>query len=112
MKVENDKSNPFLVRGFCKDEWFCDRELETERLLQNALNGVDTTLISPRKYGKTGLIFHLFHQIEKQQLPIKCIYVDLLQTRSIDDFINALAEELVKFPEQTSFGKRVWEISN
>lgn len=109
MKVGNDKSNPFLVRGFCKDEWFCDRELETERLLQNALNGVDTTLISPRKYGKTGLIFHLFHQIEKQQLPIKCIYVDLLQTRSIDDFINALAEELVKFPEQTSFGKRVWD---
>jgi len=105
-KIEYE-NNPFLVRGFLKDEWFCDREAETEKLLSNALNGVDTTLISPRKYGKTGLIFHLFHRIEEEHLPIKCIYVDLFHTRSLEDFVKALADELIKFPQQTSFGQRV-----
>jgi hypothetical protein len=99
--------NPFLTRGFLKDEWFCDRETETEKLLSNALNGVDTTLISPRKYGKTGLIFHLFHRIEAENLPIKCIYVDLFHTRSLEDFVKTLADELIKFPPHTTFGQRV-----
>ena len=109
MNEDLHKKNPFLVRGFVKDEWFCDREKETQRLLNNALNGVDTTLISPRKYGKTGLIFRLFSYIEKQNLPIKCIYVDLFHTRTTEDFVNALAKELIKFPEQSSFGKKIWD---
>lgn len=99
--------NPFLVRGYMKKEWFCDREKETEKLLQNVLNGVDTTLISPRKYGKTGLIFHLFHRIEEEKLPFKCLYVDLFHTSSLEEMVNVLAEELVKIPQQTSFGQRM-----
>lgn len=107
MDMNKHLENPFLTRGFLKDEWFCDRETETEKLLSNALNGVDTTLISPRKYGKTGLIFHLFHRIEAENLPIKCIYVDLFHTRSLEDFVKTLADELIKFPPQTTFGQRV-----
>lgn len=99
--------NPFSIRGFLKEEWFCDRKTETEKLLSNVLNGVDTTLISPRKYGKTGLIFHLFHRIEAEKLPFRCIYVDLLHTRSLEDFVKALTDELIKFPQQTSFGQRI-----
>ncbi len=107
MSTKEHTYNPFLTRGFMKDEWFCDREKETAKLLSNALNGVDTTLISPRKYGKTGLIFHLFHQVEKEKLPFKCIYVDLFHTGSLEDFVKALADELIKFPQQSSFGQRV-----
>lgn len=107
MEKKEHINNPFLTRGFLKDEWFCDREKETEKLLSNATNGVDTTLISPRKYGKTGLIFHLFHQIEKEKRPFKCIYVDLFHTSSLEDFVKALADELIRFPQQTSFGQRV-----
>ena len=109
MTQQNSKSNPFLVRGFLKDEWFCDREEETDKLLQNVMNGVDTTLISPRKYGKTGLLFHLFNRIEKEELPFKCVYIDLFHTRSLEDFVKALADELIKFPQQSSFGQRVME---
>ena len=107
MSEKERTSNPFLMRGFVKDEWFCDREKETDRLLNNAANGVDTTLISPRKYGKTGLIFHLFHRIEEEKLPFKCIYVDLFHTRSLEDFVKAMADELIKIPQHTSFGRRV-----
>ena len=109
MSNEKRLKNPFLIRGFEKDEWFCDREKETVQLLGNATNGVDTTLVSPRKYGKTGLIFHLFHHIEKENLPFRCIYIDLFHTRSLEDFVKALADELIKFPQHTSFGQRVMD---
>ena len=107
MAKRNNKMNPFLVRGFVKDEWFCDREQETKQLLANIQNGRDTTLISPRKYGKTGLIFHLFHQIEQQKLPYDTLYIDLFHTRDLQDFIKALGDTLVRYPEQTSFSERI-----
>ena len=109
MKKRIEEINPFLTRGFLKDEWFCDREVETDKLLSNMQNGVDTTLISPRKYGKTGLLFHLFHRIEREKLPFTCMYVDLYHTSSLDDFVKELAGKLIKFPEETSLGKKVMD---
>lgn len=107
MSGKKDKYNPFLVKGFDKDILFCDREKETEQLLNNALNGRDTILVSPRKYGKTGLIFHLFDYIERTNKDFETIYVDLFYTRSLADFIKALGDALVKLPEHTSFGQRI-----
>lgn len=107
MSGKKDKYNPFLVKGFDKDILFCDREKETEQLLNNALNGRDTILVSPRKYGKTGLIFHLFDYIERTNKDFETIYVDLFYTRSLADFIKALGDALVKLPEHTSFGQQI-----
>jgi len=39
---------------------FCDREEETQFIIDNAKNGVNTTLFSIRRMGKTGLIHHVF----------------------------------------------------
>ena len=99
--------NPFLVKGYVSPEYFCDREKETETLLRNIQNGVDTTLISPRKYGKTGLILHLFDAIQRKKLPFETLYVDIFATRSLSDFIKALAEAVMKkFPEKSHVGNK------
>lgn len=99
--------NPFLVKGYKSPVYFCDREEETETLLRNVTNGVDTTLISPRKYGKTGLIFHLFDAIQRKNLPIETLYVDIFATRSMSDFIKVLAEAVMKkFSEKTTIGSK------
>lgn len=99
--------NPFLVKGYVSPEYFCDREKETEALLRNIQNGVDTTLISPRKYGKTGLILHLFDAIQLKKLPYETLYVDVFATRSLSDFIKVVAEAVMKkFPEKTHIGSK------
>lgn len=99
--------NPFLVKGYVSPEYFCDREKETEALLRNIQNGVDTTLISPRKYGKTGLILHLFDAIQRKKLPYETLYVDVFATRSLSDFIKVVAEAVMKkFPEKTHIGSK------
>ena len=99
--------NPFLIKGYLSPEYFCDRIEETETLLRNINNGADTTLISPRKYGKTGLIYHLFETIQRNKLPIETLYVDIFATRSLSDFIKVLAEAVLKkFPEKSAIGSK------
>ena len=50
------RKNPFLTAGYEGPETFCDRERETAELIAAIENGRNTTLIAPRRYGKTGLI--------------------------------------------------------
>lgn len=103
--------NPFLTKGYLSSEYFCDRVVETEELLSRIENGVDTTLISPRKYGKTGLILHLFDEIAKHGLPYETVYVDIYSTLSSNDFVKTMAEAILdKFPEKTTIGNRFMQL--
>jgi AAA+ ATPase superfamily predicted ATPase len=98
--------NPFLTNGYISPALFCDRKNEVKELYGNVKNGIDTTLISPRRMGKTGLIFHFFNFLDKKR-NINAIYVDIYAARSLNDFIKLLAEATMrKFPEKTTIGKR------
>lgn len=52
--------NPFVVGRYVSDHYFCDREEETEFLTKQVVNGRNVALISSRRMGKTGLIWHCF----------------------------------------------------
>jgi len=82
--------NPFPVVGYHGKKLFCDRETETGRLVKNLTGGLNTTLISLRRMGKTALIYHVFDEILKDQQSI-CLYVDLYPTRNIRDLTRQLA---------------------
>ncbi len=57
--------------------------------------------------GKTGLILRLFDEISQKKQSYGTIYLDIYATRTLDDFINALAEAvLVHYPEKTKVGKQ------
>lgn len=95
-----------MVKGYLSKELFCDREKELDVLYENVLNGIDTTLISPRRIGKTGLIYRFFDYLKEKKWG-ECVYVDIYASRGMEDFIRMLAEAiLLKFPEKTSIGKR------
>ena len=100
------QENPFIVKGYKSAAYFCDRETETEALISNIGNGADTTLISPRKYGKTGLILHTFAEMERRRLAFETLYVDIFATLTLQDLTRTLAEAILhRFPERTSIGK-------
>lgn len=88
--------NPFIYEGYEGPEYFCDRTVETEELISNLRNGRNTTLISPSKIGKTGLIKHAFHQIRQQNKDAICIYVDIFHTQNQYDFVQALGSAIVE----------------
>ncbi|MDR1226085.1 MAG: ATP-binding protein [Prevotellaceae bacterium] len=105
-----EKYNPFLIKGYKSAELFCDRKNEVRQLYQHAQNGIDTTLISPRRMGKTGLIFRFFDFLENGK-NFKPIYVDIYSARSLSDFIKLMSEAILKqFPGTTSIGKKFFNI--
>ena len=88
-------NNPFLISGYHSPEFFCDRERETETILQALHNERNITLIAPRRMGKTGLIHHTFHQLKEQAPDIVTIYMDIYSTQSIGDFVRLFAHTVL-----------------
>ena len=84
------QSNPFVLAGYEGPEYFCDRVAETRALIRALENGSNVTLLSPRHYGKTGLISNVFNRLEKKG-EYTTIYLDLFGTQNLADFTNALA---------------------
>lgn len=98
--------NPFPVVGYHGPSMFCDREKETDKLSGNLQSGLNTTLISLRRMGKTAMIYHVFNQILKEKQSI-CLYVDLYPTRSIKDLTRQLATASINMlPGKKWTGKR------
>ena len=58
------KTNPFVLSPAIPDEYFCDRQTESASLIKSFKNQENVVLISPRRVGKTGLIYHCFNQPE------------------------------------------------
>jgi AAA+ ATPase superfamily predicted ATPase len=102
--------NPFQTTRYVNKEYFCDRNNELNSLLRNVNNGINTTLVSPRRMGKTGLIYRFFDQL-KAEKSIKYVYVDIFATNNLSDFTHVLAEAIFsKFPMKSSFGTRLFKV--
>ncbi len=105
-----EEINPFQSIGYISKEYFCDRESECQALFRNAENGINTTLISARRLGKSALIRRLFEEIEEKKDWI-CIYIDIYANQNLKDFTETLAQAIFKhFPEKKGVGKRFLEI--
>lgn len=87
--------NPFLIYGYEGTEYFCDRKEETEDIIESLKNGCNLTLMSPRRYGKTGLIHNVFQRVKEHGDDVTCFYVDIYATHSLSDFVQALGKAVV-----------------
>lgn len=87
--------NPFLTSGYKGDEYFCDREEETRRLVTALRGGNNVTLISPRRLGKSALIHHAFAHILKEEPDAHCFYIDIFATKNLEQMVQLLAREIV-----------------
>ena len=90
----NDK--PFVFGVATADENFTDREKETARLLANFQHGINTILISPRRWGKTSLVQKICRIAQSDKL--KIVYLDIFSCRSDGEFFDKFAEAVLKQP--------------
>ena len=108
IRIEGDMDNPFTIKSYESKEKFCDREEELALMLRNCVNNTDTTLISQRRMGKTGLIMRLFDELKDVRPDIHTIYIDIFAARNIDDFIKLMAEAAMRsFKPKTSMGEKL-----
>jgi len=94
---------PFIFGVATSGENFTDREQETARLLSNFRHGVNTVLISPRRWGKTSLVQKVCRLAQSDSL--KIVYLDIFSCRSDRDFYDAYASAVLR---QTSSKWEEW----
>ena len=100
MKQKNIKpGNPFQFGVVIDDSAFCNRKSEIAFLKNQIKNGYSTWLFSPRRFGKTSLVEKVFRETESTT----CIFFDLYNIKSVDDFSrkysNILAKELFNWKD-------------
>lgn len=97
--------NPPFLYGIAADsKHFTDREAETQRLMLNFENGLNTIIISPRRWGKTSLVNKVAEQMSSN-LDIRMIRMDAFSVRTPEDFYRIFATEVIK---QTSTRAEEW----
>lgn len=97
------ENKPFIFGIATSGDNFTDRKKETERLLLNFQHGVNTVLISPRRWGKTSLVQKVCRLAQSDKL--KVVYLDIFSCRSDKEFYNAFATAIIK---QTSSKFEEW----
>ena len=98
--------NPFVTNGYAGSEYFCDRVQETAIIRDLLLNENNIALISPRRLGKTDLIWHVFDD-KNIRKDYHCFVVDIYATKNLGDFVNMLGKAVVD--ELRPKGKKAWE---
>ena len=82
---------------------FTGRKEETRRLIANFEGGINSILISPRRWGKTSLVDHVHRQLEDSDIII--VQLDIFGCKTEYDFYNALAVAVLK---QTASKVQLW----
>lgn len=86
--------NPFVIYGYVSEELFCDREQETKELYDSLSNGRNIALIAPRRIGKSGLIDHLFHQVEVEK-NYYTFHIDIYATKNLQEFVLSMGKDIL-----------------
>ncbi|MBO7417258.1 MAG: ATP-binding protein [Bacteroidaceae bacterium] len=86
---------PFVFGVPADDVHFIGRENEIERLSANFRYGVNTVLMSPRRWGKTSLVNRVSGLFSKDRERI-IVRMDIFACRSEYDFYNVFSSEIIK----------------
>jgi len=90
------KDSPFIYGTTVSTHAFTNREDEIQKLCSNLLNGVNTTIISPRRWGKSSLVERVVADIKKNDKNLKIVLIDLFSVSSEEEFLESFAREVIK----------------
>jgi len=87
---------PFIYGTTVSTHAFTNRERDKAKLQSNLLNGLNTTIISPRRWGKSSLVEKVIRDINRKEKGIKTIILDLFTVSSEEEFLETFAREVIK----------------
>lgn len=97
------ETNSFVYGVAVSEYNFTGREDESRRLRRNFEGGINSILISPRRWGKTSLVKHVCRQVDKNK--VIPVFLDMFSCRNEYEFYNALAAAVIK---QTATSAERW----
>ena len=89
-------TSPFVYGTTVSYKSFTNRENDSNKLKSNILNGINTMIISPRRWGKSSLVEKVINDINNNEPKVKTVLIDLFTVNSEEEFLEAFAKEVIK----------------
>lgn len=89
-------TTPFTFGKIAYDSNFTNRENESLRLTTNFISGINTILISPRRWGKSSLVVKSAKLAQKKDKQLRFVFIDLFNVRTEEDFYILLAKNVLQ----------------
>lgn len=90
------KNSPFIYGTTVSTQAFTNREKDAEKLYANLTNGINTMLISPRRWSKSSLVEKVIGDINTHQKSVKTVSIDLFSVGSESEFLELFARQIIK----------------
>lgn len=88
--------SPFIYGTTVSTDAFTNREDEIKKLAANLQGGINTMLISPRRWGKSSLVEKVINDISKKEKGVKTVVIDLFAVSTEEEFLEIFAREVIK----------------
>jgi len=89
-------TSPFKYGTTVSKSSFTDREKEAEKIYNNLTQGINTMLISPRRWGKSSLVEKVINDIADREKKIKTVLIDLFLVSSEEEFLEVFSSSILK----------------
>lgn len=95
MREINEKTSPFLFGKTVGKNLFVNRKDDINHLWLNLSSGINTVLLSPRRWGKSSLVEHVAW-LKRDDKNVRWCFIDMFSVRSEAHFYEVLSSELIK----------------
>ena len=90
------KKSPFIYGSTVSDKSFTNRDNDVKKITANLTGGINTMIISPRRWGKSSLVERVVDSVRKENKNIKVVMIDLFTVNSSEEFLEKFAVEVLK----------------
>lgn len=90
------KEPPFRYGTTVSEAAFTNREQEVKQLYNNLTQGINTTIISPRRWVNSSLVEKVAKNIVEREQSIRIVLIDLFSVASQEEFLELYAKEVIK----------------
>ncbi len=88
--------SPFVFGQIARDSSFVNRTKELKHLSDNFSSGINTMIISPRRWGKSSLVSKAASQVAKNHKEVRICYLDLFRVQNEEHFYETFAQAVLK----------------
>lgn len=86
--------NPFIIGKAAEGQYFINRLEDRKRLHANLTHGINTIIISPRRWGKTSLVKKVLNEIDDERF--LTVFIDVFRCKSEYEFYRNFATCVIK----------------
>lgn len=88
--------SPFQFGKTVVQNRFINRTGEVSRLRNNFESGINTIIISPRRWGKSSLVSETARLVSNKNKQMRICFIDMFSIRSEEEFYETLTREVIK----------------